>query len=97
MTLPLPGVAGAVGGGASSTGGNKPLALPEGGEVDVCYLVNTAEYCADTVPQVGFLCLMGVVVCVCVPRVGRVRPHTAVSVEKKGGREPGPPQISHRR
>ena len=28
-------------------------ALPEGGEVDVCYLVNTAEYCADTVPQVG--------------------------------------------
>lgn len=25
--------------------------LPEGGEVDVCYIINTAEYCTDTVPQ----------------------------------------------
>lgn len=78
MTLPLPGVAGAVGGGASSTGGNKPLALPEGGEVDVCYLVNTAEYCADTVPQVGFLCLMGVVVCVCAACGARATTHGRV-------------------
>lgn len=25
--------------------------LGEGGEVDVCYIINTAEYCTDTVPQ----------------------------------------------
>ena len=25
--------------------------LPDGGEVDVCYIINTAEYCTDTIPQ----------------------------------------------
>jgi hypothetical protein len=27
------------------------IRLPDGGEVDVCYVVNTAEYCTDTIPQ----------------------------------------------
>lgn len=48
MALPTTTSAPTAGGG-----GSKPLALAEGGEVEVCYLVNTAEYCADTVPQVG--------------------------------------------
>ena len=53
MSLPTTTSALASGGGAAGGGGSKPLALAEGGEVEVCYLVNTAEYCADTVPQVG--------------------------------------------
>jgi hypothetical protein len=34
------------------TGAASPVfKLAEGGEVDICYVINTAEYCTDTVPQ----------------------------------------------
>ena len=30
-------------------------ALPEGGEKEICYVLNTGEYCAETIPQLEAL------------------------------------------
>ncbi|CAM9440950.1 unnamed protein product, partial [Phaeothamnion confervicola] len=48
---PVTGGGGAGGGGGGSGGSGSTLRIAEGSEVGVCYVINTAEYCAEILPQ----------------------------------------------